>query len=353
MAVCPSTRVGRVEVPAGAPRQDAHEILAKGAVECVVRSETDLEPLRDCLTTKIANAVLQSPGVIALGRGAAPVATGSGPTEPVVAGPAEAATPASVTPQPTAYALVVGIELYRDAPAATGAHADAERFAAVLVHTLGLRNEHIRLAIGERATKTDIESQLSWLKASVPAGGRLYFFFSGHGAPDAASGTPYLLPYDGNPAAVTDTALPLGEVMSRLSRARAKEVLAFVDSCFSGAGGRSVLPPGARPLVRVKDEAPAAQLALFTASGGTEISGPAPGENVGLFTKLVTEGLGTGAADGDGNGEISLQELADWVTPRVARAARQASREQNPRLVLGHGMGSAANVSVAWGYPTR
>jgi len=126
-----------------------------------------------------------------------------------------------------------------------------------------------------------------------------------------------------------------------------------VDSCFSGAGGRSVLPPGARPLVRVQEAKPAAQVALLTASAGDEISGPAPGERVGLFTKYLTEGLGRGAADLDGDGQVSLQELLDYVKPRVARDAKKDSREQTPQLVKGSGFADARHVSVAWGFPTK
>ena len=43
---------------------------------------------------------------------------------------------------------------------------------------------------------------------------------------------------------------PLAQVLKQLSETPAKQVLALVDTCFSGAGGRSVLPAGARPLVR-------------------------------------------------------------------------------------------------------
>jgi hypothetical protein len=114
-----------------------------------------------------------------------------------------------------------------------------------------------------------------------------------------------------------------------------------------------VIPPGARPLIRVKDAAPNAQVALFSASGGDEISGLAPGENSGLFTKEVTMGLGTGQADADGDGQITLQELSDWVTPRVAREAKTAGREQHPKLIVGAGIASAASLVVEYGLPTK
>jgi hypothetical protein len=269
--------------------------------------------------------------------------------------PPEAAPPSftASTPQLSAYALVIGIERYRDAPAATGARADAERFAQMAHQTLGIPDDHIKVALDDRATKSDVEGHIAWLKTTVQSGGRAYFYYSGHGAPDATNGTPYLLPYDGNPKTVGATAIPLAQAIKALSESRAKEVIAFVDSCFSGAGGRSVLPPGARPLVRVREVQPAAQVALLTASAGDEISGPAPGENLGLFTKYLTEAVGRGAADADGDGQVSLQELLDYVKPRVSREAKKDNREQTPQLIKGSGFADSRHVSVAWGFPTK
>jgi hypothetical protein len=266
----------------------------------------------------------------------------------------DALDPTFVTaaPQPAAYALIIGIEHYRDVPAATGARADAERFAAVATKTLGLRDDHIRVALEDHATRADMLSGLKWLQDNLSAGGRAYFFFSGHGAPSADSST-YLLSYDGSPKDVAGSALAMSDVMKALSETKAKDVLAIVDACFSGAGGRSVLPPGARPLMRVKELEPGPQMALFTASQGDEISGSASDENAGVFTKWVTQGLGTGQADMNGDGQVSLQELADWVGPRVARDAKKESREQHPKLLVGSGLTGPANFIVEYGLATR
>jgi hypothetical protein len=101
--------------------------------------------------------------------------------------------------------------------------------------------------------------------------------------------------------------------------------------------------------MRVKEEPPGAHVALFTASRGDEISGPAPGESAGVFTKYLTAGLGSGQADIDGDGQLSLQELSDWVSPRVAHDAKVDKREQHPKLVVGSGLGSAKEFVVEYG----
>jgi len=283
------------------------------------------------------------------------------PTSPVIGIPAKNETAAvgtaerttryvAGTPQRANYAVIVGIEDYRHVPKVPGAGSDAQRFASMAQATLGIPLSNIHIILNEAATKSDIEMQLDWLKASVTSGGRAYFFFSGHGAPEPSSGTSYLLPQNGNPTNLARSAIKLDDVMRELNATKAKEVVVFLDSCFSGAGGRSVLPPGARPLVRVQTPPSKPKVAVFASSTGSEISGGATSVEGGLFSHYVTEGLGKGDADMDGDGQITLKELADWVTPRVKRQAKQEqNRDQTPVLLLGDGVGSPDTVSLAWG----
>jgi uncharacterized caspase-like protein len=247
---------------------------------------------------------------------------------------------------------VVGIDRYRDVPAAPGARADAERFAQLVRQTMGLKEDHVRTLLEDHATRADVLRGLAWLKGNVPAGGRAYFFFSGHGAPGTDQST-YLVPYDADSKDISATGVSMADVMKTLGESPAKEAIAFVDACFSGAGGRSIMPPGARPLMRVKEAPPTARVALLSASRGEEISGPAPGESAGLFTKMLTTGLGMGQADIDGDGQISLQEIADWVGPRVAREAKKDNREQHPNLVVGSGVGRAHDIIVEHGVSSK
>jgi Caspase domain len=263
---------------------------------------------------------------------------------PVAAAPAPVATPAPVAaapssyalgaPQPNAVALVIGIEKYRDVPPPDGARADANEFAALAQKTLGLQPENVRVLIDERATRGDIEKEIAWVTNNVPAGGRIYLFYSGHGAPDAVKGTPYLLPYDGDPSALDQTALRLAAITERLSKSRAAETLVFIDSCFSGAGGRSVLPPGTRPLVRVQAAKTGSNVAILSSSTGSEISGPASEGGGGLFTKFLLDALGHGEGDLDGDRQITLGELKAWIAPRVVREAQRQNRSQTPTLLF-------------------
>lgn len=252
-------------------------------------------------------------------------------------------------PQRTAFAVVIGIDKYRDLPAALSARADAEKFAGMLERTMGLPAANVRLATDDHATRTDIQQHLEWLKSSVPSGGRAYFFFSGHGSPNESDGSAYIVPYDASVTAVSATSIALSDATAMLSASKAKDVIMIVDACFSGGGGRSVLPKGARPLVRVREADPTPNLALFASATGAQISGQSLDGTMGVFTKYVVEGIATGQADGDGDGQLTLRELADWVSPRVSREAKKSQRDQTPRLAVGKGLGDAQNLPIVWG----
>lgn len=256
----------------------------------------------------------------------------------------------SAAPQPASYALVIGIEKYRDVTAATGARYDAERFAEMASTTLGVPEDNIHTLLDERAGKSDIAKQIRWLQSNVPAGGRIYVYFSGHGAPDPTSGVSYIVPYDGDPQYLTESAIKMSEILGDLEKTKAKDVLAIADSCFSGAGGRSVLAPGTRPLVRVQEVKTTARVALLSASSGAEISGPSADGRGGLFSKYLIDAIGSGQADINGDGQISLKELEDWIKPRVKREAKKANRDQTPNVQVGKKLGAPNDFIVSWGY---
>jgi hypothetical protein len=252
-------------------------------------------------------------------------------------------------PQPTAFAIVVGIERYPSLPVPTGARTDAEQFAQVARQTLGIPAKQIRVLLDGDASRSRIERDVAWAAGNVPSGGRIYFYFSGHGAPDPVKGTSYLVPVDGDPQYLPNTSLTLDYVVQQLRSSKAKEIIMFADACFSGSGGRSVLAPGARPIVRVKSAPTPGNVVMFSASGGAEISGPTSDGKAGLFSTYLLQGLGNGRADLNGDGQISLKELIDYIGPRVSREAAKANRAQHPALRSGDKVSSSAQIMLVWG----
>lgn len=233
------------------------------------------------------------------------------------------------------YAVVVGIEKYSDLPIATYAERDA---AAVrdFIRAMGVPERNIVFLTGNRATKTGMEKTIeAWLPNNVSEKSRVFVFYSGHGAPDPKTGDAYLVPSDGDPQYLAQTGYPLKRLYSKLGQLKAKSVLVALDSCFSGAGGRSVLAKGTRPLVGKVDLAIQAEgkVSVISASAGDQISGANDEVGYGLFTYNFLQGL-NGAAK-DAQGRVTLKSLYGYLKPRVQDEARRNNREQTPQLQRG------------------
>lgn len=235
------------------------------------------------------------------------------------------------------YAIVVGIENYGDLPAATNAERDADT-AAAFIRALGVPDRNIILIKGTKATRTGLVKNLeTWLPNNVTPKSRVYFYFSGHGSPNPSSGDAYLVPSDGDPQYLSDSGYPLKRLYEKLNALKAREVIVAMDACFTGAGGRSVIAKGTRPLVGKVDtqsgHSSTGKLTVFSASGSDQTSGSDDGTGYGLFTYHWLDGL-NGAAKNAG-GEVTTQSLFDYLKPKVEDAARRANRAQSPQLMSG------------------
>jgi hypothetical protein len=235
---------------------------------------------------------------------------------------------------PDSFAVVVGIENYSTLPKADFASRDAQTMRDHL-KSLGYPVRNTMFLADDKAARSGLEKYVdSWLPKQVGKGSRVFFYFSGHGAPDPKSGQSYLMPWDADPKYLEDTGYPMKSLLAKLDALPAKQVVVVLDSCFSGAGGRSVLAEGTRPLVTKVDlgRASTKHLVIFTASGSDEITGTAKEQGHGLFTYYFLKGL-NGAAHASKDG-LTVQDLYDYLRPQVEDAARRDNRDQSPQLFV-------------------
>ena len=252
-----------------------------------------------------------------------------------------AAAPAATTPAPASalrsdvddlpetglpkggrrHAVVIGIRGYRgQLPPAEFADGDARLMSRYLTRALGYEDANVATLINDQATKSDFEKHFDrWLPSRVKAGDEVFVYYSGHGAPNAATGDAYLMPYDGDPAYLAETAYPLSKMYAALAKLPARSTV-VMDSCFSGAGGRSVLPQGARPLVTVKlGGAVADNIAVLSASAADQISHAYQEKGHGLFTYFLLKEFKTRVP----SGALDMRAAFDAAAPKVSNVARR------------------------------
>jgi len=109
----------------------------------------------------------------------------------------------------------------------------------------------------------------------------------------------------------------------------------LLDSCFSGAGGRSVIAEGMRPMgLSIENPVLAGnKTVVLAASSGTQVSSTFKAQGHGLLTYYFLKGL-RGEADVNKDGSVDLSEVFAYVKPQVERTARRDfNNEQTPQLL--------------------
>lgn len=240
-------------------------------------------------------------------------------------------------PNKNAYAIVIGIENYRQKlPKADFAINDAKIMVEYLTKVMGYPEENVVTLLNDHATNVDLVKYFEkWLPNNVEPRSTVFIYYSGHGAPDPKSGSAYLVPYDGDPSFIDETGYSLKRMYNALGKLPAKEIIVALDSCFSGAGGRSVIAKGSRPLVMnfQNNVVLPKNMTVLSASSGDQISSTYDEKGHGLFTYFMLKGIKNEDVTRP-DGSLKIGDLYSYIKPQVERIARkQYNNEQTPQLI--------------------
>jgi tetratricopeptide (TPR) repeat protein len=148
-------------------------------------------------------------------------------------------------------------------------------------------------------------------------------FFSGHGIKDD-SGRLYFATRATrkNPKGelVKATAVPAGFVQDIMGNSRCKRQIVILDCCFSGAFSEGMMAKD-DDSVDVQTQLGGEGRAVLTSSTSTQYSFEQQDSDLSVYTRYFVEGIETGAADLDGNGSISIDELHEYTRKKVQEAA--------------------------------
>ena len=226
------------------------------------------------------------------------------------------------------YAVIIANEKYTREQNVPYALNDGKTFSEYCKKTLGIPDNNIHYA--ENVTLNDIKYHLSWLKNQVKMTGddtKVIFYYAGHGIPNESDRTSYILPSDGF-AFDINTGYSLKDLYKELGDLPSKNIIAFIDACFSGAQRNEQANAEARRVaIKAKPDTPTGKLVVFSASQGNESALPYDKERHGMFTYYLLKKLQ------ETSGNTSLGELTDYVKAEVSKQAfKEKNKTQTPSV---------------------
>ena len=206
---------------------------------------------------------------------------------------------------------------------------DANTFANYCQKTLGIPQQNIRCY--RNATYGTMLSALDEIKGIANAyHGNLdvIFYYAGHGVPSEADKNAYLLPVDAD-GVRTEVCLSTKRLYQTLGELNAKNVVVFMDACFSGAQrGEGMLASARGVALKVKADVPQGNTVVFSAASGEETAFPYKEKGHGMFTYFLLKKLQ------DTKGDATLGEIGEYVSEEVAKQSIVINhKSQTPTII--------------------
>lgn len=208
---------------------------------------------------------------------------------------------------PRIWAVLVGIASYRHMPTLNFTDDDAYKMYAFLKSPEGgaLSDKQVSVIIDEGATKRKIISNMKRIFNQADSNDVILFYFSGHGEKNA------FLPIDFDGYL---NRLKHSEISTLLKNSKARLKICIADACHAGA-----LEEGADQKFNFSKKYGELdqEIALMLSSKAEEVSVENAGLRQGIFTHFLIKGL-KGAADIDENGEVTIEEVYEYVRQNVS-----------------------------------
>lgn len=239
------------------------------------------------------------------------------------------------------FALIIANENYTQVTKVPYANNDGFVFSQYCNRTLGIPERNIRFI--KDATSGMLREAINWLADIIRVYGenaKVIVYYAGHGIPDEASRSAYLLPVDCS-GKDKQVCYKLDDLYQKLGSSEAERITVFIDACFSGSTrNNEVLSANARGVaLKAKPAQATGKMVVFTAASGDETAYPMATEGHGMFTYFLLKKLQ------ETSGNVTYQELGSYLHQEVSRNSIVLnSKSQTPTVTAGQ---SATNWE-AW-----
>jgi len=226
------------------------------------------------------------------------------------------------------FAVIIANENYQKEVKVQYAVNDGKVFKEYCEKTLGIPSRNIHFA--QDASFGNMKSEIRWIcdVASAYNGqAKIIFYYAGHGMPNEADKSAYLLPVDGF-STDFESAIKLDELYNRLTANPSQSVTVFLDACFSGSVRDDGMLANARSVkVKPKTNIISGNMVVFSAATGEETAYPYKEKQHGLFTYFLLKKLQ------ETKGDVDYQTLSNYLTENVKQQSIVVNQKsQTPQV---------------------
>lgn len=233
------------------------------------------------------------------------------------------------------YAVIIGNEDYssfqtnlsseQNVPFAIN---DATIFREYCIKTLGVLPENVIFETNIGLVKfKQVLNQINSIISLTKGNAKIIFYYSGHGYPNELTKEPFLIPVD-VPGSNTEMAISIKEVYKKLAEFPSRQVVVFLDACFSGAGRMSGLVESRGVKIKPIETAISGNLIAFTACQEDQSALGYKEKKHGIFTYFLLKKLQ------ETKGEIKLSDLEEYVTTEIPiKSVLINTTKQDPKVL--------------------
>ncbi|MET7942926.1 AAA domain-containing protein [Streptomyces sp. NPDC005302] len=225
------------------------------------------------------------------------------------------------------HALLLGTAAYDDERFADlpSVRADVHYLSQVLeMPAVGGYEKCVRL---EDSSKAAIKQAIEQFLNDREPDELVVLYLSGHGAYDREDGQLYYVTTDTGADRIQQTALEASYVTDQLEKCAARRKILLLDCCFSGSAVQGFRSKGAAQ-VGTAPAVEASGVYVITASQHWEQAFTTDADQPSQFTRAMVEGLHSGQADLDGDGQVSANDLFRHISRALGKAPD--GRKQTP-----------------------
>ena len=232
------------------------------------------------------------------------------------------------------YALLIGVGTYGEGlQPLSAAPKDVEALREVLLNPRMGGFDEVKPLINPTQPVMAREIEL-WFQDRQPED-LVLLYFSGHGVKDdrrdlyfAAANTEKQ-----RNRLLTSTATSASFIHSCIRACKAKSQVLILDCCFSGAFGDLLARDDGE--INLKEQLGAEGRVVLTSTSAVDYSFEEKGADLSIYTRYLVEGIASGAADEDGDGVITVDELHRYA----GRKVKETSPAMSPDMITLKGEG--------------